>query len=216
MTRSEIVAQIQLLLGFRTDLTTTITAQIAIQQNHLERDVQWAIYPWFLQTERAGTVVTATVDGFDERVLKPVDWIADMEEDGLWVTDEDGFEHLLIKSEENKLRNTFRESDPALPEFYSSSGDYYRLFPTPDAAYTLRQRYYQRDEVILTDVGENRWMRYAPNMLIGRVGLFLSGASENARRDMFSAMMQESKTAIERKSFDELTVNRQYAMGENF
>jgi len=211
MTRDEIVAQIKLLLGFRTDQTNTVIAQIAIQQNHLEREVQWAIYPWFLQTERADT--TALLN--DERLPKPVDWIADIEEDGIWVTDTDGLENLLIKSEENKLRVTYRESDPGLPEYYASSGDYWRLFPTPDVAYALKMRYYQSDAVVTVGTNTNRWMTRAPNILIGRVGLFMCGAASNARRDMFSAMYQESKSAIERRSFDELTVNRQYAMGEN-
>lgn len=215
MTRDEIVAQIKVLLGFRTDQTNTIIAQIAVTQNHLEREVNWKIYPYFLQTERSDTTITATVDGFDERVLKPADWLADMEEDGIWVTDTEGTENLLVKREENLLRNTFRSDDPGLPQYYSSSGDYYRLFPTPDAAYPLKMRYYQTDEVITEGTGQNRWMKYASNCLIGRSGLFLSGAGNNARRDMFSALYQESKEAIERKSFDELTVNRQYAMGEN-
>lgn len=211
MTRDEIVAQVQLLLGFRTDQLNTITAQIAIQQNYLEQEVQWAIYPWFLYTERANALTEAN----DERVQKPTDWIADVEEDGIWITDTDGIEHLLIKSEQNKLRLTFVDSDPTFPQYYASSGDYYRFFPTPDAIYTLRMIYYQKDEIISVGSGENRWMKYASNCLIGRVGLMLSGAGNNARRDMFSALYQESKTAIERKSFDELTVNRQYAMGEN-
>lgn len=215
MTRDEIVSQIQLLLGFRSDQTNTIAAQIAIQQNHLERDVEWAIYPSFLQTERADASISILGDGFDERIAKPTDWIADIEEDGIWVVDDEGFENLLEKSEENKLRTAFRNHDPGLPTHYASSGDYYRLFPTPDAAYALKMRYYQRDEVITDGGGENRWMRYAPNILIGRTGLFLAGAQNNARREMFSAMYQESKKAIERKAFDELTVNRQYAMGEN-
>lgn len=215
MTRSEIVAQIQLLMGFRTDMINSITAQIALQQNHLEREVEWKIYPWFLQTERADTAVSPLGDGFDERVLKPVDWISDMEEDGLYVVDSNGIEQLLIKSEENKLRVTFRESDPGLPQYYSSSGDYYRLFPTPDLAYNLKMRYYQSDAIVSDGASTNRWMTRAPNCLIGRVGLMMSGASQSAQRDMFSALYLESKAGIERRSFDELTVNRQYVMGEN-
>lgn len=211
MTRDEIVAQVKLLLGFREDQTNTIIAQIAIQQNHLEREVEWKIYPSWLQTERADSFTVAN----EERVQKPSDWIADIEEDGIWVTDILGSEHLLYKSEENKLRLTFKDDDPTIPEAYASSGDYYRLFPTPDIIYALKMRYYQSQPIVSTGSDTNRWMTNAPNCLIGRVGLMLSGAANNPRRDMFSALYQESKQSIERRSFDELTVNRQYAMGEN-
>lgn len=212
MTRNEIVAQIQLLLGFRTDQLNTITAQVAIQQVHLETEVEWKIYPYFLLTERADSVCTIN----DERLSKPSDFVAECEEDALWIIDSEGTEKLLYKTEYNKLRLEYGNDEPGLPEKYATLGDYWRILPEPDLAYTVRTVYYQQDVIMVNGTDQNRWSRFAPNLLIGRVGLFLCGAANNTRRDMFSAMYQESKSAIERKSFDDLTVNRQYAMGENF
>lgn len=215
MTRDEMVAEIQVYLGFRTDQATVIAAQIQAQQRALETTVKWVKRPWFLQSDRSSTVVTATVDGFDERILLPDDWMADIEEDGLWITDSEGKEHLLIKNEENVLRSTFINDNPTLPSHYCRSGDYYRLFPTPDAAYTIKMRYYQKDAVLSTNTSENRWSRYAPNILIGRAGMFLAGTANNARQEMLSAMYREAKEAIESQAVYDDADNRQYAMGEN-
>jgi hypothetical protein len=212
MTRDQIVAQIQLLLGHRTDMTNTITAQIAIQQVHLEREVQWSIYPHFLLTERSDSFLVLN----DERLPKPPDFISECEEDALWIIDSEGTEKILYKTEYNKLRLEFGNEDPGLPEKYATLGDYWRVLPEPDFAYNVKTVYYQQDAIMVNGTDQNRWAKYAPNLLIGRVGLFISGAGNNTRRDMFSALYQESKSAIERKSFDEQTVNRQYAMGENF
>lgn len=211
MTRDEIVTQVKLLLGHRTDLTSIIQAQISIQQNHLEREVKWERYPSFLLTERADTVLTIE----DDRLQKPSDWIADVEEDGLYVIDSEGTEHLLTKTEYNKLRLTYGNDDPGLPQAYATMGDYYRVLPVPDVGYTMRMIYYQSQPLMSDVVTSNRWSINAANCLIGRVGLMLCGAEDNKRQQMFSALFLESKSALEVKAYEDIVTNRQYAMGEN-
>lgn len=215
MTRDEMVAQVQLYLGMRTDMANTIAAELMRQQNVLERETQWKLMPWFLKSDDSTTSISILGDGFDRRVAKPEDWLADIEEGGLYVIDDDDCEYELVKHEEDSLREYYKTYDPGLPRHYATSGDYYLLFPTPDQAYTLKMKYYQADAVLSLGSSSNRWSRYASNCLIGRAGMFLAGSGNNARTEMFSAMYNESKNAIEVKSFDEQTTNRQYAMGEN-
>lgn len=211
MTRDEIVTQIQLLLGFRTDQRNTIIAQVNIQQRHLEHEVRWLKYPWFLLTEIATTASLVE----DPRVQKPSDWIADTEEDGLYTVDAEGVEKALQKTDFDILRKTYLNTDPGPPCHYATFGDYYYLGPTPDIAYTIRMCYYQQDVLMVDGTDENRWAKRAPNLLIGRTGLMLCGAGNNARQEMLGAIYKEAKDAIETKAFDDEVTNRQYAMGEN-
>lgn len=211
MTRDEIVTQVKLLLGHRTDLTSIIQGQIGIQQAHLENEVEWVRYPQFLLTERSDSLLNIE----DDRIQKPADWIADVEEDGLYIIDSEGTEHLLPKTEYNKLRLTYGNDDPGLPQGYATMGDYYRVLPVPDVAYAMKMIYYQKQPLMVEGTDENRWAKYGPNCLIGRVGLMLCGAEDNKRQQMFSALFLESKSALERKAFEDVVTNRQYAMGEN-
>ena len=215
MTRDEIVAQIQVLMGFRTDMTNAIAAQIPLQQRQLERNVKWALPPWFLETERADTTLAIN----DERLLYPTDWIADIEDDGLWIlyTDDDGVERekLLGKTEYDTLRRAYGNCEPGRPKAYAQDGKYYRLLPQPDIAYQVKIRYFAADTIVTVGTDTNQWMTHYPDALIGRVGMFLSGAGQNQARDMFSALFLEAKSAIDQKSFDIQTTNRRYAMGEN-
>lgn len=211
MTRDEIVAQVQLLLGFRNDQVNTIRAQVNLQQKHLELEVSWKKYPWFLLTEIATTATLVN----DPRVQKPSDWIADTEEDGLYLIDSDGVESALEKIDFDVLRKTYLNVEPKKPCRYATFGDYYYLGATPDIAYTVRMCYYQQDVLMVNGTDENRWAKRAPNLLIGRTGLMLCGAGNNARQEMFSAIYRESKEAVETKAFDDEVTNRQYAMGEN-
>lgn len=212
MTRDELVAQIQLLMGFRTDLGNIIKAQINIQQAAMElASSRWLARPWFLQTERANTTLVVN----DERLLYPADWLADLEDDGLWITDADGKEHLLPKDDLDVLRSQYINSEATRPQGYAQDGNYYRLFPKPDQAYVVRQQYYKKDVLLSDAVTENEWSVHAPDCLIGRAGMFLCGASNSAMREMFSALYEECKSGVEHKSFEIQTTNRQYAMGEN-
>lgn len=210
MTRDQLVAQVQALMGFRTDQGTTIAAQIAIQQSALELEEQWIIRPWFLQVTRTTGLLTIG----DEEFARPEGFIAEIEEDGLWLTNSEGDEILLEKADEDDLRLLYGNEDNTQPSYYASAGLTYRVFPKADDTYTIKQRYYKQDETLADGSDTNLWLTHAPNCIIGRVGLFLTGAAAAKQRDMFSGIYLSAKAGLERRSMDLLTDNRRYAMGE--
>lgn len=214
MTKDEAIAQVKMLLGFRTDLATTIETQLHLAQQHLEDN--WntaeAPLPWFLVTERSTTSTVAE----EERLGYPEDLLANIEDDGLFIENTDGQEILLKKFSENDLRVLYVAADPGFPENYAEDGKYYRLFPAPDAAYTVHLKYYAKDVAFntLTGAQTNLWLTHAPNALIGRAGLLISGAGNNARGQIFAGLLGDALSSIKGIGTNIMTNNRRYAMGE--
>jgi hypothetical protein len=211
VTRGEIRTQIQMLMGHRTDLTAVINTQIGIQQRALEKEVKWLIRPWFLQTDDR-TVGTLTID--DETFDRPTDFIAEIEEDAVTLVNDEAEEIALCKADEDDLRSLYGNEDSTFPSAYASAGRKFRIFPKADVAYTVKMRYYAHDAIMTDDSEENLWAEHAPSCLVGRVGLFVCGANDAKQRDMFGAIFNEAKSALEQYSMDLLTDNRRYAMGE--
>lgn len=200
-----------MLMGQRTDLTTIINTQIDIQQRALEKEVKWIIRPWFLQTNDR-TVGTLTVG--DEAFDRPADFIAEIEEDAVWLVNEEGDDIQLCKADEDDLRTLYGNEDNTFPSAYASAGRKFRIFPKADDTYTVKMRYYAQDTLMAEEGDENLWAEHAPSCLIGRVGLFVCGANNAVQRDMFAGIFNEAKSALEQYSMDLLTDNRRYAMGE--
>lgn len=211
MTRDEAIAEIKLGLGFRTDLSTQAAMQLVHAQAYFER--QWpdpSNLPWFLITERE---VANTVPN-DERVAKPDDWLGDVEDDGLWIMNDEGEEILLSKKPIDNLRQLYTGIDPGFPSAYGFDGYYYRLFPRPDNIYGLRMQYYQQDTVLSGGTDENKWLKEAPDILIGRAGAVLAGAGGNSRADLFIQRMQGAIASVNSKSIWLKELNATPAMNQ--
>ncbi len=168
-------ARIQQTLGFRSDKETEIIAALQDAQVMLERG---ATLPWFLQSEVASIV---TVDG-EERVPLPTDFLREWEDDPLWYFvagsggDDDTWTE-LAKDDLALLRSKY--PGEGAPVAYALDVKYFRIFPTPDDAYTLKMIYFKKDAVLTTNV-ENQWLTYFPYLVIGEAGILLSAGLRDA------------------------------------
>ena len=173
MTRDEAVNRIQVLLGFRTDLVTVIQNALLDAQVEIEMEPE---LPWFLQTEVA---FSPTVDG-EERKELPDDFIKEIDEDALWLyqaeLEDDEQWTPLIKEDISLLRRKLPASGP--PRAYAIDGRYFRLFPKPDGVYILKLMYFAKDDTLTTNI-ENRWLKYAPSILIGVAGKKVASAARD-------------------------------------
>lgn len=212
MTRDEAVAEVQSLLSFTTILTAAAVTGLKSAQRNFEQN--WpdpTNLPWFLISERVSTSTEAN----EERLGLPGDWLADMEEDALWVTNDDGLEIALPKNDIDSLRTLYANSDPGLPRAYAFDGMYYRLFPRPDKIYAMKMQYYKEDAVLADGSTENKWLKYAANALIGHATLKLAGSTKNAVLQVAMGLQNDCIAAINAKSIWIKIQGRQLAIGED-
>ncbi len=170
MTRDEGVALIKQQLAFRTTLDDAIVTQMKFAQTTLEA---MPTKPWFLVSD--WETLTTVVD--TEDVALPTDFLLEVEEAHLYYRPSDWPTHSdrkLVKDDYDDLKAAFTSLDEEqdttetdfTPRAYALIGNNLAIFPTPDDAYTLRWKYYQKQTVLTTDV-ENNWLKYVPMLLLG-------------------------------------------------
>jgi len=141
-------------------------AELGLIQTRLEEAPE---VPWFLLTEQ-----TSTTLGLGEpRIPLPENFLLEEEEAHLWIQN-DGIWKPLFKEEYDLIQATYSETEPALPKNYAIRGLYFFLGPTPDDTYPLRMTYYKSQDVPALGI-ENRWAKYAPDVLIAELGKVMSG-----------------------------------------
>lgn len=222
MIASDAVELIQDELGFRTDQAAKILKRLQQAQDFFERNWIGRPLPWFLLTERAST---STV-GDEERVEIPANFIEEYEGDGIWLVDENGGEHLLVKNTADSLRlaeqertNYGQNASPSevRPRSYALTGKYWRLFPKPAQVWTLKQMYYGNDDLIIDTSTENNWLKYAPYVLIGWAGERMAVANRDDRAlGIFRDWKAGAIGALQNALIEREMANRQGAMGEVF
>ncbi len=211
MLRDEAISRIQRRLGFRSDLVSAITEAIQDAQMRAEDS---PTLPWFLITEVSS--ITTTIG--EERVQLPSDFLREYEDDALYyfnaaATDDADKWVELPKDDLDFLRRKYPGS--GAPKAYTIAGDYFRIFPTPDAVYTLKSMYYQAD-LVLTDNVENLWLKHAPFMLINDAGNEIAadiGNKEAAAK--FASGYQRALLALAGENEARKHENRRYVMGGN-
>jgi hypothetical protein len=212
MTRDEGIALIKQKLGFRqgTGLDASIVANMVAVQADLEAG---PVKPFFLISEDAYTTTTPN----DERLFIPDDFLEEVEDavfkyvpDG--VTEASG-EIDLYKDEYDTLRSNFKNVPKGPPQAYCLLGNYFRLFPTPDAIYTVHLIYYQRDAALTSNI-ENKWMKWNPKIIYGIAGKNIA----ESLRDFaaVNAMQQweaEGRILLSRQSITREMANRNMQIG---
>lgn len=174
MTRDEGVALIQEQMAFRTTLSANIVTYMKLAQKTLERG---PTKPWFLISE--DTFATTDVD--EERLAVPTNFIQEVDQASLRYRPDDwpdSPEVELKKDEYDVLKRNFKHASSGPPKAYALMGEYIRLFPTPDDAYTLRWIIYEDDTVLDANV-ENKWLREVPLLLLGTAGKLMVGATRD-------------------------------------
>jgi hypothetical protein len=209
MTLGEAVDQVKILLGFRRDLDTSIKQQLNYAQVELEKG---PTLPWFLLSE-VNTTLT-TVGG--RRIIKPVDFIREYEEGALWYAPTGEDEIALEKADNDFLMAHYGTTATGKPEAYSLDGNYFKIYPLPDAQYTIKLLYYKHDVSIssLGDSSTNQWLTHGSDCLIGRAGRVLaSGLRDRDAKAEFSDMEQRGRLTMYNENEARKHVNRTYQIG---
>jgi hypothetical protein len=206
MTRDEAVARIAFLLGNRSDLDEAIRRELQVAQVQLELG---PMLPWFLLSEEA----TAVLPLGQERIAIPDDFLREPEEEGaLWLFvagSEVPVE--LAKSQYDRARSVY--SGSGRPQVYAGVAGYFYLFPLADLEYTLKLIYYAADTPLATNV-ENKWLKYAPDLLCGQAGGVLAAALGNAgAAALFAAMAAGARENLSRQNTARQEANRLRVMG---
>lgn len=206
MNRDAAVGWVQHNLGRRTDLVTECQNALIAAQVALEGE---DFLPWFLRTE----VATATTTAGEERVAAPDDFIREWEEDALYILDSDSEWVRLTKNELGALRDAYKGVAADFPVDYALDGFYFRLFPTPDDIYTLKMIFYAHDTALSTNI-ENKWLKYAPWMVIGRaVTIMAPGLRDKVAQAEGPRIEAEAKNRLVRSSEALDHTSRRYQMG---
>ncbi len=210
MTRDEAVARIQEQLGFRTDKTVQIQRELQNAQVHYEHSAR---LPWFLIDE---VHRIQTADG-EERIPVPDDFLREYEKGTLWYWNNtagvavDAVYTNLDKEDIDFLRDTL--PGKGAPEAYTIGGDYFRIFPTPDAQYWIKMIYYKQ-ALLLDDNIENDWLQHIPDLLTGYAGRVVANSLYNDRaRGYFGEMETLARNAMVAHAEAREHENRRYIMG---
>ena len=171
MTRDEAVTTIQRRLSFRQGQEDNIEKELRNAQFFYE---QGPIYPWFLRT----TDELAFVSGQDE-VGVPDGFLEQVEATPMEIYNEEGdvwFPLRRVMSLDEKMRAE------GTPKMYTRNVGGFRFNSTADEDYRLRLHYYKAD-VVLNENVENLWLRYAPELLVGRAGNIVAGALRDVENE---------------------------------
>lgn len=174
MTRDEAVSIIQQQLGFRTDLSSEIVTNLKLAQTMLEVG---PTRPWFLVSEQQSIL---TVEG-ESRLPIPTEMLTEIDSTRLvYIPDDEEEAAVDLKKEDyDQLEYDYREEEAGPPAAYALLGDYFRLFPVPDDAYTIKIIVYGRDETLDSNI-ENGWLKWVPYAIIGKAGAQIATAVRDA------------------------------------
>lgn len=204
MTLTDLIEEVRNKLGYNTGLSSSlITTAISNAQGELEKLPE---LPWFLHTEISSISTTAD----EERIAVPADFIKEIDEEPLYYYDTSGTTDewvSLRKLTTNNLRNIYNlaitnsQEVSGTPLYYALDGAYFRLYPIPDAAYTLKLTYYGKQDVLSAGSDTNGWSLYAPYALIGKAGILLSmNNRDKSGIEIFGALLTESSQLLNRQS----------------
>lgn len=213
MNVGQAIAQIQLLMGFRSDLATQAKTQLELAQDQYERG---PIYPWFLLSE----IQTFVTSIGERRVPLPADFISENEEAALFYDDDEGDDageaFQLGKHDYDYLVKEWGLLAKGTPQAYAVQGEYFILFPVPDALYTISIQVYKKDTKIssLSNDATNKWLDKAPDCIIGKAGQMLATAARDTiATQAFMAMEQKGQAQLQIDNEARKHTNRQYQIG---
>ncbi len=190
-TNAQLIDQALFHLGNRASYRANVLSSMKLWVDERERG---RFLPWFLEKESSGLV---TVEDQDY-VSLPADFLRELDEGIVLVTDADGLEHKLVKAP--SLDRLLSEKDEGgLPEaYYLFNGRMY-LRQTPDAAYFLRFFYYGKSTVLADNDSEvTHWGAEAASALVfGSAAIFAGTVLQNMK-------LRDSLAAFESRALDNL------------
>lgn len=210
MTRNEAVAMVKQVLGFMQSRDLTIIANMQTQQTKLEL---MPTKPWFLVEHLASL---ATVSG-QAYVALPTDFLEEYEEGGLYLVDPDsdpvGQLVDIEKDDFDQLTRAFKGEPAGRPAAYALVDDRLWLFPTPDEAFGLKFSYYRKGILLANDV-ENEWLKWVPELLVGKTARVMAAALRDANAiKLCDDMIRESMMLLENQNEARKHARREMQMG---
>lgn len=208
MTRDEGVNLIKLQLGYRQTGDAEIVLFMQLAQSVLESA---PTKPWFMTSERASVLMTVN----DERVPVPDDFIQELDMEGLmYIPDDTTIAPIpLRKDGYDVLQANYSGAENGPPEAYALLGDYFRFFPPPDAAYTVRMIYIQQLATFTTSI-ENGWLKWAPLLLLGTTLDFMTTPlRDQAAKAQAKDWITVGSTLLYTQNESREHANQEYQMG---
>lgn len=183
MLRDDAVARIQDRLGFTTALADKAQRALFDTQEELEHD---DALPWFL-IEEMSEIQTQIGE---ERIVVPSNFLREYDPSALYLyipelAGEENEWKELKKQDISFLRKRYPGEGP--PQGYALVNQYFRLRPTPDDTYTIKQIYYKQDAKLTSNI-ENLWLKHASELMIGRAGAKLTGTRDRDAISEFQRM----------------------------
>jgi len=197
--KSEAIELISSRLGSRTGLNDYIVRELVMAQSALEATEP---LPWFL----VAAATLGTSPGV-EHVGLPEDFLREHAESGhmgsatLQVSN--GWRPLQ-KVGIHRIQDMLPLQGP--PSYYAVVGGKMYLRPIPDASYSINLLYYARD-ASLNNVDKNRWLTYAPDVLVSYAGRQVA----RYLRDQAAAVLFQEDLALALQRLSTQTISRAVA-----
>lgn len=212
MILDQAIAEVQQILGWRTDKVPQITA--ALQYAQTEREKPGLTYPWWLRKQNDSAIVTVANQ---PKYLIPSDYIQDTEEQegNLFMYTIAGqinsrtiflkkmsFEQAQIRyygewpyiwtNPPGAIEDQSNAICPGVPIDYYLGDVFLILYPNPDNVYNISWRYWAQDAA--QAIGqENKWLKNAPWTLIG-------DAAEKLAMDLGNQQALATAQAVRQKA----------------
>lgn len=222
MNRDEAIKLILQRCGNRTDDTylqqACVSEMALIQETTLE---QADFKPWFLLSEfmRASTGVG------EPRMPLPDNFLEEHDEGLFWVAPAAGEQYRRLNQDDvDSLEERFLDHSPQIPTHYGTVKNYAVLFPTPDKAYPLKLRCYQKEPLLTYAYGSesnqpvktNAWLTHAADWVIGETGFVIASQYLKDRETAaeFQQQASRAKTRLYVQHVARAEANRDRHAGE--
>lgn len=219
MTKDEVITEIQRGLGFRSNLATTIAAQLDATQRQLEMG---KTLPWFLITYDALLPYTANADG---TIDLPTDFLRMHDEHDFYYVEEDTNTVRVVTPRKNytEARTTYGDTEDASeatrPTVIVLRGRTDALlYPVPTEDFDLYLTYYHSEPLPSTLAGgeTNEWLTIVPELIIGEAGLRSAAlARDKDAMTIFSGRRDAGQRALMGEIVEQEIAGRPLLMARN-
>lgn len=210
MTRDEVIQLLGWRLGNRKDMAERIALEMPFVQRTLLEEHEWL--PWFLQAVWTSTTVASV--GY---LAQPTDFLQEMDEGHLYLTQADGAKVRLVKKAFEDAQSLTSEETTGQPRYYSRVGEAYWFFPVPDDAYPLEMQYYRQDTNMALANAETAWLKYASDLVLAALGRELAGKhlQNPEQAQIFEADVNKAWARLYTKHVAMEEANQMRAMGDD-
>jgi hypothetical protein len=226
MTRDEAITLILNRTGQRggavSPVDSVLQAQVLVEMKFMQEELERTdsgLMPWFLEQEY--TDASFKTAAATTTVALPTGFLRELDEVRVALFYQDttvsGDQWIPIpKADYDELKEEFGGDSNGKPQGYCLLGENIRLFPTPDAEYPLKLLAYIGDTVLSTNI-ENKWLKYAGKLLIGKTGFVVAGfgVRDEGATAFFMKMEGEGRDALIKANTARAEAGRGRQQGED-